>query len=89
MYREFEDAVHSRGALLFYLPPYSPQLSPIEFGFAVVKRWIQRHLNMAFVFAPNECLIAAFEASTTIDAASINTFNHCGYGERELIDLMF
>lgn len=29
MYRELEDLVHSRGALLFFSPPYCPQLNPI------------------------------------------------------------
>ncbi|KAF0703187.1 hypothetical protein AaE_015503 [Aphanomyces astaci] len=30
MYNELQEAVHSKGALLFFLPPYSPQLNPIE-----------------------------------------------------------
>lgn len=30
MYKEFQSMIHSIGALLFFLPPYSPDLNPIE-----------------------------------------------------------
>ena len=33
MYRELEAAVHQCGARLIFLPPYSPQLNPIEVCF--------------------------------------------------------
>ncbi|KAG6942215.1 hypothetical protein JG688_00018254, partial [Phytophthora aleatoria] len=47
MYKELQAMVHATGALLFFLPPYSPDLNPIEVGFSLLKRWIQRHANMA------------------------------------------
>ncbi|KAF8576354.1 hypothetical protein K439DRAFT_1284357, partial [Ramaria rubella] len=28
---------------LLYLPPYSPDLNPIEESFSVVKAWLRRH----------------------------------------------
>lgn len=31
------------GARLLYLPPYSPDLNPIEQAFAFVKAWLRRH----------------------------------------------
>ncbi|OWZ01815.1 Transposase [Phytophthora megakarya] len=52
MYKELEEAVHCVGALLFFLPPYYPQLNPIEVGFLLLKRWIQRNATLAFSFAP-------------------------------------
>ncbi|KAE9021322.1 hypothetical protein PR002_g12289 [Phytophthora rubi] len=52
MYEELQDLVHATGALLFFLPPYSPDLNPIEVGFSLLKRWIQRYANMAFPEAP-------------------------------------
>jgi hypothetical protein len=38
MYEELQDLVHAAGALLFFLPPYSPDLNPIEVGFSLLKR---------------------------------------------------
>ena len=35
MYAEFEAMVHSVGAILIFLPPYSPQLNPIETAFSL------------------------------------------------------
>jgi hypothetical protein len=40
MYEELQDLVHATGALLFFLPPYSPDLNPIEVGFSLLKRWL-------------------------------------------------
>ncbi|OWZ13454.1 Transposase [Phytophthora megakarya] len=48
MYQELHALVHATGALLFFLPPYSPDLNPIEVGFPFLKRSIQRHANMTF-----------------------------------------
>ena len=48
MYPELADLIHSAGALLFYLPPYCPHLNPIEIGFGQLKKWIQKHANLAF-----------------------------------------
>lgn len=31
------------GAKLIYLPPYSPDLNPIEQAFAFLKGWLRRH----------------------------------------------
>ena len=42
MFQELENAVHQCGARLIYLPPYSPELNPIEVCFGKLKRWIQK-----------------------------------------------
>jgi transposase len=34
---------NARGVVLLFLPPYSPELNPIEEVFATVKQWLRRH----------------------------------------------
>ena len=34
-------AIRSRGARLWYLPPYSPDLNPIEQAFSKIKHWMR------------------------------------------------
>ena len=79
MYRDFMDAIHSKGALVFFLPPYSPDLNPIEVGFALVKKWIQRNCNLTFGSMPKECLYLAFRNASK-DGIAVNLYEHCGYG---------
>ena len=70
------EAIEAVGASLLYLPPYSPDLNPIELAFAKVK-WILRSKEARTMdelwdllgqivtqFLPQEC---------------INYFRHCGY----------
>ena len=38
------------GVLLEYLPPYSPDLNPIETSFAVLKAWIRRNADLSDTF---------------------------------------
>ena len=40
-----EQLIQSRGCQVRYLPPYSPDYSPIELSFSVVKAWIRRHFD--------------------------------------------
>jgi transposase len=74
--RGVREAVEARGASLVYLPPYSPDLNPIELVFAKLK-WLLRSAAARTVdslwelcgrlldhFAPSECA---------------NYFRHCGY----------
>jgi transposase len=43
--------VESAGFELLYLPPYSPDLNPIEQTFNVLKAWIRRHMDEAPMFS--------------------------------------
>lgn len=36
-------STYNRGVKLIYLPPYSPDLNPIEESFSFMKKYIQRH----------------------------------------------
>lgn len=70
------EAIEARGARLEYLPPYSPDLNPIELAFAKLKSRLRTAAKrtvtglwhclgqLCEVFTPNECR---------------NYFRHCGY----------
>ena len=64
-------------ALLLYLPPYSPDLNPIEEAFAKLKGLLRKsgaRSREALV----EAMGAALDAITVGDARGF--FGHCGYG---------
>jgi transposase len=61
---------------LLYLPPYSPDLNPIEEAFSKIKgilRWAESRTREALV----ETLDVAISAVTERDAQGF--FAHCGY----------
>lgn len=86
MYRELEEAIATRGALLFFLPPYSPQLNPIEVGFSLVKRWIEKNAHLAFHEAPELVLEVAFRKCSYKAQIAINLFSHCGYNDKGVLE---
>ena len=68
--------VEARGCSLVYLPPYSPDFSPIEEAFSKIKA----HLRKAKARTRGALLEAigrALSAITAQDAAGY--FGHCGY----------
>lgn len=80
MYKELEELVHSTGALLFFLPPYSPQLNPIEVGFSLLKRWIVKNAPMAFRHDPERTLsVALIECTKGNPYVGQSLYRHCGY----------
>lgn len=40
-----KEAIEQRGCLVKYLPPYSPDYTPIELTFSVLKAWMRRHFE--------------------------------------------
>ena len=76
MYRELEDLVHSRGALLFCLPPYSPQLNPIKVAFGLLKHRIQNY-PLSFRFDIRRTLKVLLTNCFKNDAQGL--YRHCGY----------
>ena len=48
---ELRNMCDEAGVLLEYLPPYSPDLNPIETSFAILKAWIRRNMDLAETFA--------------------------------------
>ena len=70
------ELVESAGCELLYLPPYSPDLSPIEEAFSKVKgilRKVEARSRETLV----EAMGKALDAVTTQDARHF--FKHCGY----------
>jgi len=64
---EIRRAIRARGARLWFLPPYSPDLNPIEQTFSKIKHWMRmaqrrtiedtwRHLgHLVHTITPTEC----------------------------------
>lgn len=72
--------IESRGARLEFLPPYSPDLNPIEMVFSKVKQLL-RSLACRTRDALWHAMQSVLDAVTSTDAA--NCFRHCGYTPRK------
>jgi transposase len=72
--------IESRGARLVFLPPYSPDLNPIEMVFAKVKQLL-RSLGCRTKDALWKAMQSVLDRISPSDAA--NCFRHCGYTLRE------
>lgn len=70
------ELVEARGADLVFLPPYSPDLNPIEEAFSKVKG-IVRKVGARTRGALDEAMGEALKAVTAEDTAG--WFRHCGY----------
>ena len=68
--------IESAGAELMFLPPYSPDLNPIEMIFAKVKQLL-RSLGCRTRDALWQAMQSVLDCVTATDAA--NCFRHCGY----------
>ena len=70
------ELVEARGARLLYLPPYSPDFTPIELAFSKLKTYLR-----SAAARTREALKTALDAALawlTADDAQ-NWFDHCGY----------
>jgi transposase len=72
-------AIEARGAHLWHLPPYSPDLNPIEEAFSKVKAFL-RTAEPRTLEAHSTAIWAALSTITPQDAAG--WFAHAGYGKR-------
>jgi transposase len=71
-----KELIEQRGCELLYLPPYSPDLNPIEEAFSKVKRLLRKaesRMREALV----EAIGVVISAVTAKDARGF--FEHCGY----------
>ncbi len=68
--------IEGRGCELLYLPPYSPDFSPIEGAFSKLKTLLRKSKARSRG-ALVEAIGRALSAITTEDAAGY--FGHCGY----------
>lgn len=70
------ELIEAAGAELLFLPPYSPDLNPIEMIFAKVKHLL-RSLACRTRAAWWQAMQSVLDQVTATDAA--NCFRHCGY----------
>ena len=68
--------IHSAGAELVYLPPYSPDLNPIEMMWSKVKS-VLRTIGARTFEDLEQAIVIALAAITSTDAA--NYVRHAGY----------
>ena len=57
-----------------YLPPYSPDLNPIEESFAELKAWLKKHFSLVEVMPFEELLHTAIEV---VGSRAGNHFRSC------------
>ena len=79
IYKEFVDAVASRGAVVIFLPPFCPQFNPVETGFSLLKRWIQRNAHLVFSRSPEQVMDLAFQLCVADVNTPVNLMAHSGY----------
>ena len=69
-------AVERVGAEMIYLPPYSPDLNPIENIFSKLKQWVRSLRPRSW----KEIIEAVHEALLEVTFDDLyNAFTHCGY----------
>lgn len=71
------DHIQATGALLYYLPPYSPDLNPIEHAFSKVKSMLKMNEFNWSDLDTETAIIAAFNTITVEDCQG--WISHCGY----------
>ncbi len=70
------EAIRAVGASLLYLPPYSPDLNPIELAFSKLKRLL-RSASARTADALCEAIATALGSFTSAECT--NYLRHCGY----------
>lgn len=68
--------IRDKGAIVHFLPPYSPDLMPIEFAFHFLKCWLRRNRGYAAQY-PKISIYRAFEDIT--ENMAQNYIHACGY----------
>lgn len=71
-----QEIVAARGCRLCYLPPYSPDYSPIELAFAQIKAYLRRAAART-AEALEDAIATAFGQISAADARAF--FLHCRY----------
>ena len=71
------EIIEERGCELIYLPPYSPDLNPIEEAFAKLKGLLRKSGAKSRQALVVEAMGAALDAITVGDVRGF--FGHCGY----------
>ena len=72
------EVIEAAGCDLWYLPPYSPDLNPIEMLWSKVKSWLRR-VSAGTFKTLSDAVAAALRAVAPDECA--NYFASCGYGD--------
>lgn len=64
---EVQQLLDNAGILVFYLPPYSPDLNPIEAAFSYVKSYLKQHHDVMDAFPNITTLVKAAFDNITIE----------------------
>ena len=76
--QEVINHVYNAGVIIPFLPPYSPDLNPIEEAFSQVKHYLRKnHLVLQSVRDPTLLIWEAFGQITTSDC--LGYMHHAGY----------
>jgi transposase len=68
------------GVRIEYLPPYSPDLNPIEEAFSKIKHWLRRHQDYYCVTTDDGILFDMYEVLEIITPEDAEGyFVHAGY----------
>ena len=60
---EVIDLFHDTGILVLFLPPYNPNLNPIEMCFSYIKSYLKKHNELLEVIPDSTCVIkSAFDS---------------------------
>ena len=76
MDEEVKRLIHAKGAWLIYSAPYSPDLSPIEYGFNCYKAYMKRH---GYEYCREEYYALQIAALRSVSRdTAIKEFRKCG-----------
>jgi transposase len=75
-YPQIKEAIERAGARLLFLPPYSPDLSPIESMWLKLKHYLKKKAARTMANF-HRALLEAFETLTDYDFEA--WFDECGY----------
>jgi hypothetical protein len=68
------------GVHLVFLPPYSPDLNPIEEAFSKIKAWIRRNNDIFSAATDDDLMYDMQEALNVItESDAVGYFIHAGY----------
>lgn len=75
--QEVTDLLNHAGILTLFLPPYSPDLNPIELTFSYIKQYLRNHEDIIHIIQSTQLVKAAFDSLTS--EMCNNWIQHCGY----------
>ena len=75
---EISDLFRQAGTLQLFLPPYSPDLNPIEEALSYVKSYLKRHAEL-LQSLPNLSVVLQHAFTTITSEQCKSWINHSGY----------